>query len=188
MAATADRRQFLRQTGLGLIAAGLGGAGPFLSPAAARASGSYEFRVLSAPERATLAALGDTLLPGAVQEGFCEFIDYHLSLPAADCLLMLRYLDVPPPYAMFYRSGLEALDRYVVQAHGRRFDSLDGETRAGVVSTISRAPVAGWSGPPSPLFYFALRSDAVDVYYGTEEGFERLDVPYMAHIPPVEPW
>jgi len=29
-----------------------------------------------------------------------------------------------------------------------------------------------------------VRSDAVDVVYGTVEGFERLGVPYMPHILP----
>ncbi len=47
----------------------------------------------------------------------------------------------------------------------------------------------GWTNaPPAPLFYFALRSDAIDVTYGTMAGFERLDIPYMAHIEPARPW
>jgi hypothetical protein len=28
----------------------------------------------------------------------------------------------------------------------------------------------------------------VDVYYGTQEGFARLGIPYMPHIAPQEPW
>jgi hypothetical protein len=32
--------------------------------------------------------------------------------------------------------------------------------------------------------YFVLRSDAVDVVYGTMEGYESLGVPYMPHIVP----
>lgn len=46
----------------------------------------------------------------------------------------------------------------------------------------------GWSGPPAPLVYFVLRSDALDVVYGTEAGFALLDVPYMPHIPPERRW
>jgi hypothetical protein len=45
-----------------------------------------------------------------------------------------------------------------------------------------------WSGPPPPLFYMMVRSDAVDVVYGTKEGFDQLNVPYMAHIMPRERW
>jgi hypothetical protein len=183
-----DRRDFLRQSGLGLIAVGIGGSGPFLAPAAAHASGTYSFRVLEDGERATLAALGDVLLPGAVEEGFCEFIDYHLSLPAPDCLLMLRYLDVPPPYAAFYKGGLAALDALARARHDTPFTACGQEQQAALVSAMAAAPPTPWRGPPAPLFYFALRADAVDVYYGTERGFERLGVPYMAHITPEKPW
>jgi hypothetical protein len=38
------------------------------------------------------------------------------------------------------------------------------------------------------LFWFVLRSDAVDVVYGTKEGVERLGLPYMAHIEPPSRW
>jgi hypothetical protein len=33
-----------------------------------------------------------------------------------------------------------------------------------------------------------LRSDAVDVVYGTEEGYKDLGIPYMAHIAPLKRW
>jgi hypothetical protein len=45
-----------------------------------------------------------------------------------------------------------------------------------------------WHDPPPPFFYFVSRADAVDVVYGTLEGFRRLRVPYLAHIRPTEPW
>ena len=38
------------------------------------------------------------------------------------------------------------------------------------------------------LFYVCLRSDAVDVVYGTPEGFRKLNIPYMEHILPPEGW
>ena len=43
-------------------------------------------------------------------------------------------------------------------------------------------------GPPAGLVYFVLRSDTVDVMYGTMEGYESLGVPYMAHIEPDKRW
>ena len=46
----------------------------------------------------------------------------------------------------------------------------------------------GWKGPAGPFVYGMLRSDAVDVVYGTEEGYEALGVPYMAHIAPERRW
>jgi hypothetical protein len=33
-----------------------------------------------------------------------------------------------------------------------------------------------------------LRSDAVDVVYGTVEGYDALGIPYMPHITPVTRW
>lgn len=159
-----------------------------MTPAAAHASSDHRFAVLDSTEQATLAALGEVLLPGCVDEGFCEFIDYHLSVPAEDCLLMLRYLDVPAPYAGFYKAGLASLDGIARAAHDKGFASLDGAARKALVQEISHAQPQQWQGPPAPLFYFTLRSDAVDVYYGTEEGFARLDIPYMAHIAPTQPW
>ena len=35
---------------------------------------------------------------------------------------------------------------------------------------------------------FVLRADALDVTYGTPEGFDALGIPYMAHIMPETPW
>jgi len=46
----------------------------------------------------------------------------------------------------------------------------------------------GWQGPPGPFIYFVTRSDAVDVVYGTVEGYESLGIPYMAHIAPEKRW
>jgi hypothetical protein len=33
-----------------------------------------------------------------------------------------------------------------------------------------------------------LRSDAVDVVYGTVEGYEALGIPYQPHIAPLKRW
>jgi hypothetical protein len=39
-----------------------------------------------------------------------------------------------------------------------------------------------------PFVYGTLRNDAIDVAYGTVEGFARLGVPYMPHILPERSW
>ena len=41
--------------------------------------------------------------------------------------------------------------------------------------------IEGWQGPAGGFVYFVLRSDAVDVVYGTMEGYESLGVPFMPH-------
>src|ERR1700689_5417250 len=46
----------------------------------------------------------------------------------------------------------------------------------------------GWKGPGSPFVYFLLRTDAVDVVYGTMDGYAHLGVPYQAHIAPTQSW
>ena len=46
----------------------------------------------------------------------------------------------------------------------------------------------GWTGRPGALVYAVLRADAVDVVYGTMEGYEALGIPYMPHIPPEKRW
>ena len=48
--------------------------------------------------------------------------------------------------------------------------------------------IEGWKGPGGPFVYLILRSDAVDVVYGTMAGYRSLDIPYMAHIEPTKRW
>lgn len=173
--------------GLGLILYSSGGLDQWLPPAEVRERGG-EPRTLSAGEVATLEAFADTLLPGAAQAGVAQFVDHHLSVPSPESLLMIRYLDVPPPYADFYRAGLAALDGYSKAKTGQLFAKLKPPRAAGIVREISGEPPPEWRGPPSPLVYFAIRADAVDVVYGTEAGFEKLGVPYQPHIPPPSKW
>lgn len=169
--------------GLGLIAWQVAGRTEWLSPRDAKARGA-PLKALTPEEAATLEAFGEVLLPGARAAGIAAFVDHHLSVEPANALLTLRYLDVPPPYAPFYKDGLSALDSFA----GGRFADLAPDKAAALVKSIAFAVPAGWRGPPSPLLYFAVRADAVDVVYGTEEGFAKLDVPYMAHVAPPSKW
>lgn len=181
------RREFLRKGGLGLLLFQIDGVARWLTPRAARAEG-LPFEVLTASEVRILEAFGETLLPGAAEAGIAHFVDRHLSVPAADSLLMIRYLDVPPPYAPFYRAGLASLEHFAQAQHGAPFAALPAHERTALVRAMSGENPEGWEGPPAPLFYFAVRADAVDVVYGTMEGFEKLGVPYMAHIEPPTRW
>ena len=77
---------------------------------------------------------------------------------------------------------------------GRHLDAvgleavLIGNAAAALQGAFTGKPFDAWSGPAAGLVYFVLRSDAVDVVYGTPAGFERLGVPYMAHILPPAGW
>ena len=48
--------------------------------------------------------------------------------------------------------------------------------------------IDGWQGPAGSFVYLVLRSDSIDVVYGTMEGYESLGVPYMPHIAPDKRW
>jgi hypothetical protein len=177
----------MRGAALGALAFSVGGVDVLLSPREARAQ-SVPLKLLTADERAALEALGDTLLPGAKDAGLAHYIDQQLSVPAGEALLVARALGVMPPYANFYRAGLAGLDAASQKAHGAKFAALPQEKRNEFVEQFRQKAPEGWSGPPSPFFYFVSRADAVDVYYGTVEGFERLGVPYMPHIAPLKRW
>jgi len=185
--ASANRRLVLKGAALGALAYTVGGAEVLLSPREAFAQ-DVPLKVLSADERAALEAFGETLLPGAKEAGLAHYVDQQLSVPASEALLVARAVGVMPPYANFYRAGLAGLDAASQKAHGAKFAALPQDKRNALVEEIRQKVPEGWSGPPSPFFYFVSRADAVDAFYGTVDGFERLGIPYMPHIAPVKRW
>lgn len=188
---TATRRKFIHGTGLGLLSFTVAGSTVLLSPREARAKGA-DFKFLSADEVELLETFGEALAPGAREYGIAHFVDQQLSVDPDDALLMIKTFNVPPPYAEFYRAGLAALDGHSRAVHGKPFTELDEEQTIsvmdGLVAALGGGQPEGWDGPPAVLVFLAIRSDAVDVAYGTADGFERLGVPYMPHIMPAKPW
>ena len=182
-----DRRTVLRGGATGLLLFTLAGCDKLMTPREARDQGA-DFRHLTAAEQRSLDALAETLVPGAAAAGIAHYVDAHLARPHADCLLTIRYLDVAPPYSAFYAAGLKAMDDVARAAHGKAFVDLDAPAKAAIVRPMLGGKVDGWSGPPPPLFYLAVRGDAADLVYGTVEAFDRLNVPYMAHIDPPAAW
>src|SRR5262245_27259148 len=139
--------------------------------AARRAGTGVPLRTLTAAQAATLDALAQTLVPGARQAGISHFVDQQISIPAEEALLEARILNVRPPYANFYRAALGAVDR-ASQAlnNGRPFAELGEAEQRSFVDNMRQNKVEGWQGPGGPFVYLVLRSDAVDVVYGTMEG------------------
>jgi hypothetical protein len=183
-----DRRQFMRGAALGALAFTVGGAQVMLTPRAARAQG-VPFRLLQAREAETLEALGETLLPGARAAGIAHFIDHQISVPPEEALLEARILNVRPPYANFYKAAIGALEKAAAAQADQRFASLPAPAQHEFVNLMRQNKLAGWQGPPAAGFvYFVLRSDAVDVVYGTVEGYAELGIPYQAHIMPLKRW
>lgn len=184
------RRQFIRNASEGgalLLSFMVAGCRESMTPEQAR-SADVEFGVLTRSEVQTLDALGETLLPGSAAAGLSHYIDQQLAAPVQDQLLMLKYLGLNPPFNSFYQQGLAALETYSVSSQGQSFHGLGAAAAGAVVGAVATGTTQNWGGPPPPLFYFALRSDAVDVVYGTPKGFEQLGIPYMAHIEPPTGW
>lgn len=182
-----ERRVFLKGAGMGVLAFTVAGAQVMMTPAAARAEG-VPFRLLNAAEAETLEALGETLVPGARQAGVAHFIDQQVSVPPGEALLEARQLNVQPPFVNFYRAVIAAIDTASVARGGRRFAALRTNEQRDLVDLMRQNKIDGWQEPPGAFAYLVLRSDALDVVYGTMEGYEQLGVPYMAHIAPVERW
>lgn len=181
------RRKFLARSGVGLLAFHVAGCEMELTPREARERGA-DLRVLSGAEAEALGTLGEILVPGSRAAGLAHFIDHQLAAPAQDQMLMIRYLGVRPPYAGFYRGGLAALER-AAQAQGMNFTDLDAAAQRELAAGMAGGNPEAWGeGPPAGLFYFVVRNDAVDVTYGTAEGFEALNIPYRAHIQPPSRW
>jgi len=182
-----ERRTFMKGAAVSALVFTVGGTDVLLTAREAYAQ-NVPLKVLAPGERAALEALGDTLLPGAKDAGLAHYLDAQLSVAPSECMLLIRTLDVPPPYTTFYRKGLEGLDQVSQKLHGGKFAALTPTERHGLVDQIRQKNPDGWAGPPSPFFYFVTRVDAVDVCYGTVEGFEKLSIPYMPHILPTRSW
>jgi hypothetical protein len=117
-----------------------------------------------------------------------HFIDQQVAVPPGEALLEARQLNVRPPFINFYRAAISAVDK-AAQAHGgRRFAALTAADQHDLVDAMRQNKIDGWQGPAGGFVYLVLRSDAVDVVYGTMDGYEQLGVPYMPHIAPDRRW
>jgi len=182
-----ERRVFLKGAGLGVFAFTVGGASVLMTPGEARAKG-VPFRLLNAKEAETIEALGETLVPGARDAGVAHFIDQQVAVPPGEALLEARQLNVRPPFVNFYRAAIGAVDKASMARSGKRFAELSSGDQHDFVDLMRQNKIEGWQGPAGGFVYFVLRSDAVDVVYGTMEGYESLGVPYMPHIAPDRRW
>jgi len=183
-----ERRVFLKGAVMGAFAFTVGGVEVLLTPREARSQG-IPFRTLNAEQVETLEALGETLVPGARQAGIAHFVDQQLSIPAEEALLEARILNVRPPFVNFYRAALGAVDRASqAQSNGRRFAELNESEQRDFVDAMRQNKITDWQGPAGGFVYVVLRNDAIDVVYGTMEGYAALGIPYMPHIAPTRRW
>jgi gluconate 2-dehydrogenase subunit 3-like protein len=182
-----NRRALIQSAALASLSFSVGGSELLLSPREARAQGA-DIRSLKPEEVSTLEAAAEILLPGAREAGIAHFVDHQVSGLPEDCLLMARIANVKPPFLNFYRAALNGLNKVSSRGDAKTFASLSGDEQHKTIDLLRQAKLEGWSGPPQPFVYFLLRQDAVDVVYGTVEGFEKLGIPYMPHILPEQRW
>jgi Gluconate 2-dehydrogenase subunit 3 len=183
-----ERRAFMKGAAIGALAFSVGGAEVMLTPRRARAQGAV-LRTLTADQAATLDAMGETLVPGATEAGITHFVDQQISIPPEQALLEARIMNVKPPFANFYRAALGAVDGASSARYGgRNFAQLAGNEQREFVDLMRQNKLDGWKGPAAGFVYFLLRSDAVDVVYGTMDGYAHLGVPYQPHIAPTRSW
>ena len=183
------RRDFLRSTaGTGVALLASTGVGRPVASRDGLHPDQRPLRVLTPSEAATLGVLGEALLPGCIGAGLVRYIDFQLAGPPEKSMLIAKYVGVKPPYAQFYRQGLGAIHAAAIREHHLALTLLPAPLLRSLIERVAKGNIPHWSAPPAPLFYFVLRSDAVDVTFGTQAGFERLGVPYMAHIAPTTRW
>jgi len=149
----------------------------WLTPREAEAR-EFEPQILSPEQCTALSILGDALVPGAATAGLAAYID--LQLQAGDqSLLIGKYLGVDTSaQAGFYQA---AADNVIAMTDERTSTQT-------FIANMAGDTLSDWIGPPASYVLFVLRADALDVTYGTPEGFENLGIPYMAHIMPEQPW
>jgi hypothetical protein len=169
-----------------LLPFSLAGETLLLTPRQARAQ-QVPLRTLSPPTAQILETLGDAILPGAKQAGLVHFLDHQVSVEPNDALLIAKYFQVALPYRAFYESGAKAAGTLAQGQSGKAIAGLSSAELHALLKQMS-TPGTMTAGFPTFLFYLCLRSDAVDVVYGTPEGFKKLNIPYMQHILPPEGW
>lgn len=182
-----ERRVFLKGASMGLLSFTVGGADILMTAGEARAR-AVPFRLLNADEAETLEAVGEALVPGAREAGVAHFIDQQISVPPGEALLEARIVNIKPPFANFYRAAIAGVEKASTARSGKRFAALTAAEQHDFIDAMRQNKIEGWQGPPAGQVYFVLRSDAVDVVWGTMEGYESLGVPYLPHIAPDKRW
>jgi hypothetical protein len=185
--ANIERRAFMQGAASGALAFTVGGVEVMLTPRQAHAQG-VALRTLTAEQAKTLDAMGDALVPGAKQAGITNFVDQQISIPAEEALLEARIMNVRPPFANFYRAVLGAIDGASQAKYGKGFAQLSETEQHDFIDLMRQNKLDGWKGPGAGFVYFLLRTDAVDVVYGTMDGYAGLGVPYQPHIAPTKSW
>ena len=179
-----NRRDFHKTSGAILLSYFLGGGSLLLSPAEAKSRG-IPYQIFTPEEAELMALLAEAIVPGSRNAGLSHYIDHQLATPKAESMLILKYMGVQGSPVDFYRPALRAFKKSCPLFQEKNVVDIGPQDLTDYITVMSQKNPPGWdNAPPAPFFYFVLRSDAIDVTYGTMDGFDKLDIPYMAHIEP----
>jgi hypothetical protein len=185
-----DRRDFVKRAAASTslaLAFKIGASSVLLSPREARAE-RIPLQSLDEEQAKVIEAFAEFIVPGCTEAGLVHFIDHQLNEDPDDCMLILKFFGLPPPYLDFYVSGLDTISKLSEQRYKKPVLQLEQNELAKIAEYVATPDRVSDDGYPLFLFYMCLRSDAVDMVYGTPRGFEKLNIPYMAHIEPPEGW
>lgn len=183
------RRSLVKRAAKGSLVAltfKFGGAALLLTPEEAHAQ-NVPLQKLSEEQARLIGILAEGMVPGSSALGVVHFIDHQLNEDPNEALLIAKYFGVELPYVNFYTKGVEVASSLSQETFGKPIESLNADELDQLIGAMAPGGTIV-NGYPIFLFYMCLRSDAVDVVYGTPEGFAKLNVPYMQHILPPEGW
>lgn len=184
-----SRREFSLRSGAVMLSVIIGGTTVKITPGEAKEK-NLPFQSLNKEQTDIIDLLGEAIVPGARGAGLSHYIDHQLSMDLENNFLILRYLGVAAPFKSFYASALSAFHRAIKKKYNKGPKDLNEAEMTEFINIMMQKNPDGWgqNASPAPFFYFVLRSDAIDVTYGSIAGFENLDIPYMAHIAPKHNW
>ena len=138
----------------------------------------FEPQILTGEQCEALAIVADQLVPGSRASGIAAYIDLQLQR-GDESLLIGKYLGVDTS---------DQRDFYSAAADNLLAAMAEGAAPKQIVDQMAVDSLSVWSGAPASYVQFVLRADALDVTYGTPEGFEKLGIPYMPQKMPDNPW
>ena len=178
-----ERRALIKGAGLSVLAFSVGGAEVLLSPRAAHAQ-NIPFRTLT-PEQSALGRWRD--FGSWRQAGRISISLISSCRPHGEALLE-RAFSTCGRLMQFLSRGARRVDKTSQAKNGDKNSQLTPTERHDFVDLMRQNKIEGWQGPAGPFVYLIMRSDAVDVVYGTMEGYAALGIPYMPHIAPEKRW
>jgi gluconate 2-dehydrogenase gamma chain len=162
-----SRRDALRQLGIGVTASASLEAAQHAheSVAQEKAKGEYTPKCFTAREYQTLRRLADLIMPGSLDAGATEFIDY-LSSQNKDM-------------ADIYTGGIFWLDTEMQRRHGTAFVDAKPADQTALLDLIAYRRNMTPELAPGIHFFAWMRNMVVDAYYTSPVGVK--DIGYMGN-------